>query len=117
MTATMWILGFIAGVAALVVTVFLSPVGVALVVVVSLLRPRPAAAAGACVVWGSAFLITMWRAVESCAALNRQRNASCTLGDNSLFAAVGLAVLALGIGLTVYAMMQARRDRSASASP
>ena len=57
----MWILGFLAGLAALVVTVFLFPVGIAMVVVVALLRPRPAAAAGVCVAWGGAFLLTMWQ--------------------------------------------------------
>jgi hypothetical protein len=116
MTATMWILGFIAGVATLVVTVFLFPVGIALVVVVSLLRPRPAAAAGACVVWGSAFLITMWQAAESCAALNRHRNASCTTGDNTLYAVTGIAVLALGLVLTTYLVVRGRSRSTPAAS-
>ena len=104
----MWILGFVAGVAAMVVTVFLFPLGIALVVVVSLLRPRPAAAGGVFVAWGGAFLIAMWQAAERCAAFNRQPNASCTMGGNTLFAAAGIAVLLLGIVLTMYAVWRTR---------
>jgi hypothetical protein len=115
MTATLWVLGFIAGVAALAITVFLFPAGIALVVGVSLLPPRPAAAAGVCVAWGSAFLLAMWQATESCAALNRQPQGSCTPGDNTLFAATGIAVLALGLLLTAYLPVRARsRSRSAA---
>ena len=53
----MWALGFIAGVAALVIIEFMLVLGVAAVVGVALLRPRPAAAAGVCVSWGAGFLI------------------------------------------------------------
>jgi hypothetical protein len=104
----MWILGFVAGVAAMVVTVFLVPLGIALVVVVALLRPRPAAAGGVCVAWSGAFLFAMWQAAERCAAFNRQPNASCTMGDNTPFAAAGIAVLLLGIVLTTYAVWRTR---------
>jgi hypothetical protein len=117
MKTTMWILGFIAGLAALVIIEFMFVLGVAAVVVVSLLRPRPAAAAGVCVAWGAGFLMVIWQAAERCAAFNRQPHASCAMGDNAPFAAAGLAVLALGLLLTAYLMMQARRGRSVSASP
>jgi hypothetical protein len=63
----MWILGFLAGAATLVITEFFFPLRVALLVVVGFLRPRPAAAGGACVAWGGAFLIVMWRAADRCA--------------------------------------------------
>jgi hypothetical protein len=108
MTTTMWILGFIAGLATVVVTEFLFTLGIAMMVVVSLLRPRPAAAGGACVAWGGAFLIAMWQAADRCAAFNRQPNASCTMGDNTPFAIVGVAVLALGLALSAYAILRAR---------
>ena len=108
----MWIVGFIAGVLALAITVFLSPlgfpVGIAIVALVALLKPRPAAAGGVCLAWGAGFLVVIWKAAESCAALNRQPNASCTMGDNTPFAATGIAVLVLGIVLTAYAVWRAR---------
>jgi hypothetical protein len=104
----MWILGFIAGLAAVVVVNFMLVLGVAIVVIVSLIRPRPAAAAGVCVAWGAGFLVVMWQAAERCAALNRQPHSSCTAGDNMPFAAAGIAVLAVGIALTAFAAWQAR---------
>jgi hypothetical protein len=107
----MWILGFIAGAATLVVMEFLVPVGIALLVVVCFLRPRPAAAGGACVAWGVAFLIVMWQAAERCAAFNRQPHASCTMGDSTPFAITGVAVLALGLVLTTYAGWRAALSR------
>ena len=113
----MWLLGFIGGVGALVVTLFLFPIGIAILVVVSLLRPRPASAAGACVAWGSAFLMVLWRAADRCAALNRQPNTSCTFGDNTPFALTGIAVLAVGLLLTVYVAVRARSARRLPATP
>jgi hypothetical protein len=104
----MWILGFIAGLAAVVVVNFMLVLGVAIVVIVSLIRPRPAAAAGVCVAWGAGFLVVMWQAAERCAALNRQPHSSCTTGDNTPFAVAGIAVLAVGIALTAFAAWQAR---------
>jgi hypothetical protein len=104
----MWILGFLAGAATLVITEFVFPLGVALLVVVCFLRPRPVAAGGACVAWGGAFLIVMWRAADQCATLNRQPNTSCTMGDNTPFAITGVAVLALGLVLSAYAAWRAR---------
>jgi hypothetical protein len=104
----MWVLGFIAGLAALVIIHFMFLLGVAAIVVVSLLRPRPAAAAGACVAWGAGFLIVLWQAAERCVEFNRQPNAACSMGDNSPFAATGLAVLALGLALTAYTLWRAR---------
>ena len=108
MGTKMWILGAIAGVAALFVTVFIFPLGIALVVIVAFLRPRPAATAGVCMAWGATFLIVMWQAADRCAALNRQPNASCTMGDNTPFAIAGVAVLVLGILFTAYAVWRAR---------
>lgn len=112
MTTTMWILGFIAGLAALVIMDCMFLLGIAAVVVVALLRPRPAAAAG--VAWGAGFLIVLWQAAERCAVFNRQPNASCTSGDNSPFAILGIAVLALGLLLTVYTVRRARGIAAAS---
>jgi len=66
---------------------------------------------------GGAFLIVMRQAVQSCAALNRQPNASCTPGDNTLFAAPGIAVLVLGLLLTAYTVVRAQSSRSPSATP
>ena len=119
MTTARWILGFLAGLAALAVTVFLSPlgfpVGIAIVAAVSMVRPRPVAAGGVCMAWGAGFLVVMWQATESCAALNRQPNARCTMGDNTPFAMTGIAVLVLGVVLTAYAVWRARAVAVASA--
>ena len=104
----MWILGFIAGLAAVVVVHFMFVLGVAIVVIVSLIRPRPAAAAGVCLAWGAGYLVVMWQAAERCAALNREPHTTCTTYDNTFFAVAGIAVLALGIALTAYAMWRAR---------
>ncbi|HEY8861044.1 MAG TPA: hypothetical protein VIN37_02985 [Candidatus Limnocylindria bacterium] len=105
---TMWILGFIAGLAAVVVINFMFVLGVAIVVIVSLIRPRPAAAAGVCVAWGAGFLIVMRRAVERCLEFDRQPNAACTMPDNTPFAIAGIAVLVLGLALTLYVAWRAR---------
>jgi hypothetical protein len=91
-TTAMWILGFIAGLAALVVIHFMFIVGIAIVVVISLLRPRPAAAAGACVAWGGGFVVVLKQTADRCLEFDRQPNAACAMGDNTLFAAVGIAV-------------------------
>ena len=104
----MWILGLIAGAATVLVTVYLFPLGVGILAAVCFLRPRPAAAGGACMAWGGAFLIVMWQAADGCAALNRRPNASCTMGDNTPFAIAGAAVLALGLALSAYAAWRTR---------
>jgi len=104
----MWILGFVAGLAAVVVIHFMFVLGVAIVVIVSLIRPRPAAAAGVCFAWGLGFLVVLKQAADRCVEFNRQPNASCTMGDNTPFAAAGIAVLLLGIVLTAYAVWRTR---------
>jgi len=104
----MWILGFIAGLAAVVVLHFIFVLGVAIVVIVSLFRPRPAAAAGVCLAWGAGYILLMWQAAERCAALNREPHTTCTTYDNTLFTFAGIAVLALGIAFTAFAAWQAR---------
>jgi hypothetical protein len=88
-------LGFIAGLAALVIIHFMFLLGVA---------------AG-----GAGFLIVVWQAAERCVEFNRQPNAECSMGDHSPFAATGLAVLGLGVGPTVYAATHPTRRRPASA--
>jgi hypothetical protein len=40
--------------------------------------------------------------------VNRQPNTSCTMGDNTPFAITGVAVLALGLLLSAYAVWRAR---------
>ncbi len=110
-----WTIGLIAGAVALLATEFVFPVGIAAVMLVSLLRPRPAAAAGACVAWGGAFLTFMWTAAERCDAFNRQPNARCTMGDNTFFLGTGLALLVFGLLLTAYAARRARRIALTSA--
>jgi hypothetical protein len=77
-------------------------------VAIALIPPRPVAAGGACVAWGGGFLAVMWLAAERCAEFSRRPNASCTMGDNTPFLMVGLAMLALGFVLTAYAASRAR---------
>jgi hypothetical protein len=110
-TTRSWLLGFISGVAALIVTDVMFVLGVALVALTAMLRPRPAAAAGVCVAWGGGFLFVLRQAAERCAEFDRRPNAGCTMGDNSPFLIVGLAVLALGVVLTLYAVVRARSSR------
>jgi hypothetical protein len=107
-TTTLWILGFIAGLAALVLIHLLLIAGIALVVAVSLLRPRPAATAGACVAWGLGFLVALKQGADRCVEFDQQPNAACSMGNNTPFAATGIAVLVLGIVLTAYAVWRGR---------
>jgi hypothetical protein len=109
MTAAVWFLGVVTGLAALVIIHFLFPVGIALVVAVSLLGPRPAGAAGVCIAWGAGFIVALKRATDGCAEFNKQPNAACSMGDNLPFLLVGLALLAAGVLLSAYAAMRARR--------
>ena len=108
---TAWLLGLVGGAVALAVTVLMFPLGIAMVVAIALLRPRPLPAAGGCVAWGAGFLIEMRRAEEACAAFNRQPNASCTMGDNTPFFLVGAAVLVLGAALTGYSARRGQHRR------
>ncbi|HAF11188.1 MAG TPA: hypothetical protein DCK98_14050 [Chloroflexi bacterium] len=106
-----WLIGLVGGVIALAVTDIIFPLGIAMVVGIALLRPRPVAAGGACVAWGAGFAGALWLASERCAEFNRQPNAGCTMGDNTPFLTVGLAVLVLGLLLTSYAAARARSSR------
>lgn len=96
------------GTESLVLTLFVFPLGIALFGLTAFIQPRPAAMAGACVAWGAGFVVAMWLSEERCAQFNRQPNASCTMGDNTVFAIAGLAVLVVGVALTVYAGVRLR---------
>jgi uncharacterized membrane protein (DUF485 family) len=107
-----WVVGLIGGAEALVITIFVFPLGIALVVLTAFIRPRPAALAGASVAWGAGFIVAMKQAADRCAEINRQPNASCTMGDNTPFAAVGIAVFVVGVLLTIYVLGRARKTLS-----
>ncbi|HEY8731741.1 MAG TPA: hypothetical protein VIN69_07165 [Candidatus Limnocylindria bacterium] len=105
-----WLLGFACGVAALVISDVAFPLGIALLVAITLLRPRPVTAAGACVAWGGGFFLAIALADRRCIEFNRLPNASCTMGDSTLFLIAGSAVLTLGVALTVFAARSRRRS-------
>jgi hypothetical protein len=46
----------------------------------------------------------LWSAADRCVAFNRQPQASCTMGDNTTFALVGVLLLGIGIALSAYAL-------------
>lgn len=77
----MWLLGLVAGVAAMGLLDFVAVLGIAAVVVVALLRPRPAAADGVSIGAGAGNLFALWSAADRCAPFNRQPQASCTMGE------------------------------------
>ena len=106
-----WLTGLVGGAVALVMTGLFFPIGIAMFAATAFLKPWPAAAGGAFVTWGAAFLLEMRRASDGCVAFSRQPNASCTMGDNTPFLAVGLAVLTLGLLLTGLAVARARAQR------
>ena len=103
----LWSIGLVLGVAAtLVLPYSFSYYGVPLVIAIGLavtaavLRPRPAGAAGYLTAVGALWLLTLQRTTEQCAELNRQPNASCQMGDNSLLILVGLLLLGAALALT-----------------
>lgn len=111
----LWAIGVVLGVAAaLVLPYTFSLYGVPLLVAIglavtaALLRPRPAGSAGYLTAVGALWLLTLQRTTEQCAELNRQPNASCQMGDNSLLVLVGLLLLGAGLALTALLFVSLR---------
>jgi hypothetical protein len=111
----LWAIGVVLGVAAALVVPytfsyygvpFLVAIGLALTA--ALLRPRPAGSAGYLTAVGALWLLTLQRTTEQCAELNRQPNASCQMGDNSLLVLVGLLLLGAGLALTALLFVSRR---------
>lgn len=111
----LWVVGTVLGVAAgLVLPYTFSYYGVpflvaiALAVTAALLRPRPAGSAAYLTAVGVLWLLTLQRTSEQCAQLNRQTNASCQMGDNSVLVLVGVLLLGAGLALTALLFVSRR---------
>ena len=85
---------------------------IGLAVLAALARPRPAGLAGFLLPVGAGWLLTLRGAVESCAEVNRQPNASCQMGDNSTDALVGVLLLGAGFALSALVLRSARNARA-----
>jgi len=106
----MWVIGLVAGAAAMALLAFMAPLGITAMVVVALVPPRPAAAGGVSIAAGAGFLLALWSAADRCVAFNRQPQASCTMGDNTTFALVGILLLGIGIALSAYALTHSNTE-------
>jgi hypothetical protein len=111
----LWSIGLVLGVvASLVLPYTFSYYGLPLVIAIGLavtaavLRPRPAGAGGYLTAVGALWLLTLQRTTAQCDELNRQPNASCQMGDNSLLVLVGVLVIGAGLALTTLLVVSRR---------
>lgn len=116
-----WVLGAVAGVACLWIMIFspfVFPLMLAVLVVLVVRSPeRAALGGGALIPTGLWFLYQLRGAVERCAEMDRSPSGSCQIyGVEEQALAMSLYV-AVGIGLTLYALRArgASADRSAAA--
>ena len=116
--ASWWLFGAVAGITLLSVVIFSTLVfPVAFVVLVVLVARSPERAAfggGALIPTGLLFLYELRAAVERCAEMDRSPSGSCAIyGVNEQAIAMAL-YLAVGIGLTAYAVFRRRRPPASS---
>ena len=84
-------------------------IAVALAVLATIPRPRLAGAAGFLLPVGAGWLAVLQQGVDQCAAVNRQPQSSCQMGDNSLLVWLGVALLGTGCVLTAMLLFSSKR--------
>lgn len=116
LTFRLWSIGLVLGAAAALVLPYTFALygvpfvlAIGLAVTATVLRPRPAGAAGFLIPVGADWLLSLQRATEQCADINLQPNTSCQMGDNSLLVVIGLLLLGCGLALTAFLILSPRR--------